>query len=213
VASIEYHLGELEIALTPGDERRILPDVLDTDRFVLDIGCGIGQTLLALGCKGRICVGIDIDEASIRYGIENHGDLISYIVTDAKKIPLPSGVFDLAFCRVSLPYTNIPVVVREISRVLRPKGRIWLTLHDKARVQEYAAVAFRSKNLKRMLHAVYVLANGYAFKFFGLVFPYLNGRYESWQDEWAMKNLLRKSGFEMTVQKIGRHTVFEGVRT
>lgn len=209
--SIEYHLNELKIALDNNDKRRVLPEVLDSDRTILDIGCGIGQSFLAMECAGRICIGIDIEEEVVRYGIEKYGDRIQFILSGAERIPLPSNTIDLAYSRVALPYTNIPGAIREIRRVLRSDGRIWMTLHGRSVIDEYMREAIRSFAIKRLIHVAYILVNGYLLKYFGLLFPFINGRYESWQDTDAMKRLLMKNGFEVSVRESGMHTIIEGV--
>lgn len=208
--SIEYHLKELGIALDKDDDRRVLPTILDTDRAILDIGCGIGQSFLAMDCSDRICSGIDIDEDALRYGIDNYGKKIQFILADASHIPLPSKAFDLVFSRVSLPYTNIPKVIREIRRVLRKGGRVWMILHGRDMAARYLAEALRSRGIKRLIHVIYILLNGYLLKYLGIVLPYPNGRYESWQDTTAMTKLLGRNGFEVNVREVSRHTVIEG---
>ena len=52
MGSIEYHLEELNIALDKDDERRVLPDILDSDKAILDIGCGIGLWFIDKKKKG-----------------------------------------------------------------------------------------------------------------------------------------------------------------
>lgn len=209
--SIEYHLNELKIALDRNDQRRVLPEMLDSDRTILDIGCGIGQSFLAMDCTGRICIGIDIEEEVVRYGIDKYGDRIQFILTDAERIPLPSNTIDLVYSRVALPYTNIPRVIREIRRVLRSNGRVWMTLHDRGVIDDYMRDAIRSFAIKRLIHVSYILMNGFLLKYFGMLFPFINGRYESWQDTDAMKSLLIKNGFEVRVREAGRHTIIEGI--
>ena len=71
VGSLDYHPLELEIARDKDDLRMSLPEVLETDRVILDIGCGIGQSLIALGHFDRKCIGLDVDQAAINYGREN----------------------------------------------------------------------------------------------------------------------------------------------
>jgi ubiquinone/menaquinone biosynthesis C-methylase UbiE len=210
MGSIEYHLNELKIALDMNDERRILPTILDSDKAILDIGCGIGQSFIALGCTDRICVGLDIDEDAIRYGMENYGDKIHFILSDAKHMPLPSNTFDLVYSRVSLPYMNIPKVIREIRRVLRKGGRVWMILHSREMAAKYLEEAMISGDIKRLIRLTYMLINGYVLKYFGIVFPFINGRFDSWQDTSAMKSLLTRNDFEVDVYKVGRHTVIEG---
>ena len=210
MGSLDYHLKELGIALDRNDERRILPTVLDSDKVILDIGCGIGQTFIALDWADRTCVGLDVDKEAIRFGSKNYGSKIQFILSDAQYIPLPASTFDLVYGRVSLPYTNIPKVIREIRRVLRSDGRVWMTLHSRDRAVLYLKEAIRSRNIKRLMHVTYILINGYLLKYFGIVLRFLDGSYESWQDLSAMKKLLVRSGFKAEVHEAGRHTVIEG---
>ena len=210
MGSIEYHLGELDIALDKDDERRVLPDILDSDKAILDIGCGIGQSFIALDCADRTCIGLDVDEEAVRYGIENNNSGIQFILSDAARIPLPSRTLNLVFSRVSLPYTNIPKVIREIRRVLRNDGRVWMTLHGKSMADRYLKEALRIRSVKRLLHVIYILFNGYLLKYLGFVIPFINGRFESWQDTSAIKSLLIRNGFKVDVHKVGWHTVIQG---
>ncbi len=212
MGSIEYHLKELAIALDKNDERRGLPSILDSDKAILDIGCGIGQSFIALDCADRICIGLDIDEDAVRYGIEHYGSKIHFILSDAEHIPLPSNTINLVYSRVALPYTNIPRVIREIRRVLRDDGRVWMTIHSKSNADMYLKEAISSRDFRRLVHVIYILINGYLLKYLGIVFPFINGRYESWQDPSAMKSLLIRNGFEVSVHKVGRQTVIEGSR-
>jgi ubiquinone/menaquinone biosynthesis C-methylase UbiE len=208
--AIDYHLQELAIALDENDARRVLPQVLASDRAILDVGCGIGQSLLALGGGDSLRVGVDVDEESVRFGAARHGKGIVFVVADARQLPLPSATFDLVFSRVSLPYTDVPKTLREMRRVLRPGGRVWLTLHGRSVVLGYMAEALRARQPKRLLHATYTLMNGYLLKHFGVVIPFITGRYESWQHPQAICKLLRREGLEVEVQLKGRHTVVEG---
>jgi len=210
MSSIDYHLAELEIALSKSDPRRILPDIHESEKAILDIGCGVGQSFLALECTNRICVGLDVDEEAIKYGMENYGRQIQFVLADAQRLPFPAESFDFVFARVSLPYTNVPRVIREARRVLRRDGRVWLSLHTQDRALRYLREAAAASNVKQLIHGSYVLLNGYLLKYFGKTLPFVNGRYESWQDAVAMKALLRKCGFEAADHKIGLHTVVEG---
>ncbi len=208
--AIDYHLQELAIALDENDVRRVLPQVFSTDRAILDVGCGIGQSLLAMGGSDRLRVGVDIDEESVRFGASRYGGDILFAVSDGRLLPLPSAMFDLVFSRVALPYTDVPQTLREMCRVLRPGGRVWLTLHGQGVVLGYMAEALRARQPKRLLHATYSLMNGYLLKYFGVVVPFITGRYESWQDPQAIRELLIREGLKVEVQLKGRHTVVEG---
>lgn len=215
MTSIDYHLNELKIALDASDKRRVLPSLRDGDEAILDIGCGIGQSFVALNCLDRVCVGVDVDLDALRYGAATYGEAIRFILCDAARIPMPSGYFDLVLSRVSLPYTNVPQVVEEIKRTLKPgSGRVWLTLHVRATAMAYLKAAVRPRlNLKRLTHVLYILVNGYALKYCGFVFPFVGGRYESWQDPEAMKTLLQRHGFvDVQAYTANGHSIVEARR-
>ena len=196
--SIEYHLGEMEIAQSPDHAAHILPKLRPTDQTILDIGCGIGQTLIALNCPERRRIGIDIDSEAIRYSKRHYPELEVY-EADATSIPLEQDSVDLVIMRVSLPYMNIPVVTTEVRRVLREGGRVWMTLHSRKQVSRFLRDAIRERDVKDAIHKSYVLANGLLFKLTGCLIPFVNGLYESWQDIDALKRYFSRRGFSVRV--------------
>jgi len=48
-------------------------------------------------------------------------------------------------------------------------------------------------------------------KYCGVVIPFVNGGYESWQDMVAMKKLLSRYGVDVIESKKGRFNILEGV--
>lgn len=212
MGSLEYHLNELEIAKDEGNSKRIMPEILPTDKIILDIGCGIGQTFVALECTDRICIGLDVDEEAIKYGLEHFGDKIQFLLSDSNQIPIPSDCVDLIFSRVSLPYTNIPVVVKEMSRLLRKDGRVWMTFTSKAQIKEKLKRVFKEGNVIDFLHKTYVLLNGYVLKYFGFCIPFINGKYETWQDVDAMSKLLLKNSIVPEIRNFGEHIALNGIK-
>ena len=212
MGTIDYHKNDLKIALDVNNQNRILPELSEDDKVILDIGCGIGQSFIALNCtEGRKCIGIDIDKDALEYGKKHFGKKIQFIHADATSIPLSDKIIDLVYCRVSLPYTNIPKAIKEIKRVLRTGGKVWMTLHSKKRMNESIIRELKSRNIKNIIHRGYTLINGYLLKYFGVVFPFVNGRYESWQDARTVKKLLIRNHFNVNIKKIGRHTIIEGL--
>lgn len=206
---LAYHLEELRIALDRSDVRRVLPVLRERDGTILDVGCGIGQTLMALDADGRRRIGVDVDEAAIRHGRAVHGERLELAVAAAERLPLPDASVDLVICRVALPYTDVPRALAEMRRVLRPGGRLWLTLHERRTVQGYLRDALRARHPVRIAHVLYILANGLLLSATGRVLPWLNGRYESWQSPEAVSRLLRRHGLEAGAGRQGRHTVVE----
>ena len=122
--SIKYHLTELDIALNPRHPRHSLPEIRKEDKSILDVGCGIGQTIVASQIpEGVFVVGIDIDLAPLKYGKEFCNGIL-YVNAEASFLPFKNKIFDLVISRVSLPYTNVPRCTQEIARILKPGGRI-----------------------------------------------------------------------------------------
>ena len=211
MGNLDYHLAELSIARDPDDPRRVLPDLRPPDRVILDLGCGAGQSFVAMDCPDRVCVGLDLDAEALAYGQEHFGDRVSYVRSDAAGLPFASGCFDLVYSRYALPYTNVPRVLREVHRVLKPTGRFWFTIHSRQLNNRWLLQAVRTRNPRWLIHRFYTLVNGYALRYAGVLVPFLNGTYESWQDPGTMRRLLARCDFDSTVTRVGRHSVIEAV--
>lgn len=103
--------------------------------YICEIGCGTGESLLALsqlvGESGNV-YGIDISAGMLHItqkkikNIQFHQN-IRAIVGDAVYLPFPSAVFNglfMAFTLELFDTPEIPRVLQECSRVLLPGGRI-----------------------------------------------------------------------------------------
>jgi ubiquinone/menaquinone biosynthesis C-methylase UbiE len=167
------------------------------DRAILDVGCGIGQTLLApeLGAAPVRC-GVDVDVESIAYGQREHRGL-DLRVASAERLPFPDRSFDLVYSRVALPYTNLPVALREAHRVLKPGGRLWVTLHPPGVLLARIVVALKNLKPKPIVDAAYIFLNSLLFQAAGKCIsrPW-SGQYETVQTAGSMKRALRAAGFE-----------------
>lgn len=188
----EYHLAELELARSAQDPRRILPDIPQDAKRILDIGCGAGQTLLACARDGRVAVGVDYDWEALRLGMNLK---VPALLTRAsgEMLPFQAAAFDFVFSRVALPYMNIPVALKEIARVLQPGGRIWISLHPTSMLSWGQALSHPRKTMFEL----YRLSNTIALHFTGRQFPYplRRSRIESYQTEEGMRRVLRGTGF------------------
>ena len=84
-----YHLKEFAIAQDPTDPRHANPPPFPTDRRVLDIGCGAGQTLIA--CYGdRRPFGIDVALDALRLG-RTLTNRVSFVCAAAERLPFRNG--------------------------------------------------------------------------------------------------------------------------
>ncbi len=186
--SISYHLDELEIAKSPNSPKYSRPEFSGDDQAILDIGCGIGQTFVALPkLHGRLLIGFDVDLKCLTYGSSSF-DYIIFVNGTAEQLPFSNKLFDLVVSRVSLPYTNIPHTLAEIERVLKKDSRVWITLHSFSMTWKNLVASLRKFMIKDIIYRCYVILNGVIFSFSGIQFPFLKKRkYESFQTISGMK--------------------------
>ena len=99
---------------------------------VLEAGCGTGALArLAVGDleTSVILVGVDISPHLLNFARQTHSldSRLHYVAGEAQRLPLASGSFDVAFAARLLLHVDDPLsVVRELSRAVRPAGRIVL---------------------------------------------------------------------------------------
>lgn len=101
---------------------------------VADICCGIGDfaMLLQQDFRPEYIVGVDHSRPCLRYASQVVGDFglenIEYQYGDASALLLADQSFDLVSCRLSLQVFNEPIhILRELVRICRPGGRIYIT--------------------------------------------------------------------------------------
>ncbi len=101
---------------------------LQAGESVLDLGCGSGWAtrLIAQAKPGVSAIGVDISPAMIAQAEKEHRLTIRarYEVAPFESLPFGMGKFDRAFSMEALYYaTDLPKCLREIARVLKPRGR------------------------------------------------------------------------------------------
>lgn len=100
---------------------------------LLDVGCGLGDTTLALaehvGATGAV-VGIDASRAMLAIAQERARGCtgsVRFTVGDATALDEPDRSFDVVRCERTLQWIADPeAAVHELARVLRPGGRLSL---------------------------------------------------------------------------------------
>jgi SAM-dependent methyltransferase len=99
---------------------------------VIDIGCGCGQTTLALAGRvgaGGAVLGVDISQpmlAVARRRVAAQGlDQVSLVEADAQTHAFPPGAFDAVFSRFGVMFFADPTIAfANIRKALRPGGRL-----------------------------------------------------------------------------------------
>ena len=197
MSEIAYHLGELEVARNVDDARHILPELPDTFESILDLGCGIGQTLIACNLPPEtFACGVDVDEEALAYG-RKMASHISFVRASGEHLPFADGSFDVVISRVTVPLMHVPNALREISRALKPGGRVWLTLHPMSLILSRAGESLKAGNMKNLAYQFYVMTNGVFFHLTGRQFRFpFNHRCESFQTVKGVTRAMKEAGFE-----------------
>ena len=106
--------------------------ILESDRDVLDIGCGTGGLLIdfARTTRGRV-VGVDASFEMLGSALERIGTSVpdrevSLIWAPAERVPLPDQHFDLITAELLLHHVRRPQrALREMARLARPGATIF----------------------------------------------------------------------------------------
>ena len=122
------HLDPARQAIEDEVWRRIVP----VGGHVLDLACGRGffsrRLLNVLDGKARI-TGFDLSEAILRVALsEQEG--IPFVLGNAERLPFSESVFDAILVVSAFEHIKNPrPVIREICRVLKSQGYLYICLH------------------------------------------------------------------------------------
>lgn len=131
-------LGDVDLVWGPEgvreSELRLLTGSGSTADFadldVLEFGCGAAQgARYVASCGGRV-VGLDLAEGMLRVArridAQRGTAPLPLVQADASILPFADGSFDLAFSAYgATPFVaDLPTMLRELARVLRPGGRL-----------------------------------------------------------------------------------------
>src|SRR5262245_59529208 len=213
-SSLEYHLAEFKIAVSPDDPRRLQPVLPNDFASILDIGCGVGQGLLSLELNDHVfACGADIDEEALRHGKELALNM-HFVCTEGERLPFGDLSFDVVMSRVALPYMHIPKALAEIARVVKPGGQIWFSLHPWSTAYDGLIQGIRSISLKNTLYRLYVIVNGRSLHFIGrqFRFPLNRRRCESFQTVLGMRRAMTRAGFAEVKVKPGHRFIVTAVK-
>jgi 2-polyprenyl-6-hydroxyphenyl methylase / 3-demethylubiquinone-9 3-methyltransferase len=116
--------------------RAVVPDAATTGEVLVDIGCGAGLT--SDPASSHVHIGIDLVESSLRLAAARG---VQAVRADAANIPLASSSADVVVAGEILEHvTDLPAVVGEICRVLRPGGHVVIDTINDSRLARFALV-------------------------------------------------------------------------
>ncbi len=130
-AAEQYERYPVRFILGPWAPGLIEAAALQAGQHVLDVACGTGVvTRLAAGQVGETgqVTGLDINPGMLtvaRTLPRPAGAPITWQEGSALALPFPDAAFDAVLCQQGLQFfPDRPLAVREIHRVLRPGGRV-----------------------------------------------------------------------------------------
>ena len=112
-----------------------LPPAWFKGKLCLDVGCGSGFAVWCIENLGGRCYACDIKSSgllNIRDSVFQNNCRAKFISASALQLPFPSEIFDFVHCNGVLHHTLSPREgFREICRVTRPGGKVFVSLYGK----------------------------------------------------------------------------------
>lgn len=116
-----------------------LPAALDyantTGLDVLDVGCGQGADVCEYALAGARATGVDLTPRHLELAREHVSELgleASIVEADAESLPFDDATFDRVSSNGVLHHTpDMPAALREIHRVLRPRGLATVIVYNR----------------------------------------------------------------------------------
>ena len=100
--------------------------LLPADHVVADLGCGTGPIAEQLAPHVRRVIGVDGSAAMLKAARRRLGDVdnVELRQGDLSAVPIDDGTCDAALLVLVLTYvSDVPGVLREVRRILKPGGR------------------------------------------------------------------------------------------
>lgn len=157
---------------------------------VLAVGSGVGGHLQPLKKRGLLTVGLDPERGFLLEG-RVRGNAHDFIQAIGENIPLRDKTFDLVLVFEVLEHVIQPMaVLREVNRVLKPNGILFLTAPNRFYPFETHGLQVCQKQINNLL--------GIGIPFFSLVPNFLRKKFERARiyDSAELVSLLKKNGFD-----------------
>jgi SAM-dependent methyltransferase len=116
--------------------RALLLDAVAPGERVLDLGCGAGRFVAALGDAGAEPVGVELAEAALERARRNVPGADLRLVAPDGSLPLGHGEVDVVWCSEVLEHVPDTIAfLTEVRRVLARGGRLLVTVPDHGRLK------------------------------------------------------------------------------
>jgi SAM-dependent methyltransferase len=113
----------------------IVRDVLpENPASVLEVGCSSGRKLRTWwGDRLSRRVGVDVDSKALALGCvfaRQENQPVDFYCCSGHSLPFPAASFDFVICRNALTYMHHRTALREMSRVLKPNGLLFIRFEN-----------------------------------------------------------------------------------
>lgn len=106
-----------------------------TGKRILDFGSGCGRIAIEFSRAGAQVFGVDINPQLIDIAkgeAKRLNSNVEFLLSDGFTLPFKGNFFDFSICLSVFEHLSNPVVsLKEIIRVLRPKGKLWLVFPNR----------------------------------------------------------------------------------
>jgi len=158
--------------------------------IVVDIGCGAGEQLSALGAAGYQAIGLEPVVKTAREA-KTLGHPI--VVARAEQLPFRTGSCQGILCKVVMPYVDEHLAVREMGRILAQGGIVLLSPHG---LGFYLRYLLRPDEWRHAAYAARTILNTVVYRLLGRRLPGFLGD-TVYQSEGRMRRYYRASGLTM----------------
>lgn len=154
---------------------------------VLDVGCGEGNQVAAIAARGCRVTGIDPLPDAVARCCERG---LNVVQGTGERLPFDDESFDAIVSRVVLPYTDERRVIAEMTRVLRPGGKVYLSCHGLG----YHVYDFcKRRSFKKAIYHARSFVNAHVYRWTGRRLPGFWGD-TLYQSPRAMHRYFRENG-------------------
>lgn len=116
-----------------------------------DVGCEHGHLTGALATAGSRVVGFDVDPSVLAAAGRRAGEGCLFACADVASLPLRTGALDFCLCAETLEHVDdAAAALRELQRVLKPGGRLVVSVPNERWIQLVKAM-LRRLGLGRLL--------------------------------------------------------------
>ena len=116
----------------PEERVRAIGDV--SGRDALELGCGAAQWTVELANRGAHVTGVDLSAAQLDLARKHLADKdveAALVQGSVEELPFGDASFDLVMCdHGALSFADPHAAIPEVSRVLRPGGRLAFSIHS-----------------------------------------------------------------------------------